>query len=108
MTPLEKLGLEVAAFNLLGDRGKAALLCALIHAFGRVLSCETLVKARAYRMNDFPDVDPKVVRTRMCWLRECLEDVGLGGVIVTHKGVGYALPEPDRTRVVQRLIEAAA
>jgi hypothetical protein len=114
MSPLEKLGLEVAAFNLLGSRGKAALLCALINADGRTVSSEALKNARAWRMENDAPVTTNGLRTRMCWLREALEDVGLANVIVTDRDGrntpcrGYAMPEPGRTAVIERLIEAAA
>lgn len=114
MTALERLGLEVAAFNLLGSRGKAALLCALIQADGRGVPCETLKTAKAWRMPDEERVSNNGLQTRICWLREALEDVGLPGLIVTQRhgrrfpADGYALPEPGRTAVIERLIEAAA
>jgi DNA-binding response OmpR family regulator len=107
MTPLERLGLEVAAFNLLGSRGKAALLCALINAGGASIGFADLAKAKAWRWHEYPNADPKTVKVRVCHLREALSDVGLGPVIETHPGHGYSLPEPGRSAVIARLIEEA-
>ena len=113
MNRLERLGLEVAAFNLLGSRGKAALLCALVDADGRTVPYANLQAARAWRWQEYEHVGRKGLQARICWLREALEDVGLPGVIVLdHIGgntpaAGYALPEPGRTAVIERLIEEA-
>lgn len=112
MTPLERLGLEVAAFNLLGSRGKAALLCALIDGSGHLVSMETLKNAKAWRWHEQP-VSHKGLMARICWLREALEDIGLPDLIVTARdgrntpADGYSLPEPGRTAVIARLIEEA-
>lgn len=106
MTPLERLGLEVSAYTLLNGRGKAALLCALLDANGRTLTYEQLQSARAWRMSPFENGGSNGLKTRLCWLREAMEDVGLGGdVIINHPGVGYSLPEPGRKLVMDRLIE---
>lgn len=107
MSPLERLGLEVAGFNLLGSRGRSALLCALIDSGGVPVSFSTLAEARAWRWVEYQSCDPKCVKVRVCWLRQALEDVGLGGLITTHNGFGYALPEPGRTQIINRLIEEA-
>lgn len=108
MTPLERLGLEVAAFNLLGSRTKAATLRALIDAHGVSLGWEALARARPWKDNLDEASSRNVVKTRICLLRESLEDVGLGNPIVTFAGGRYALPEPARGRVIQRLTEVAA
>ncbi len=47
MTPLERLGLEVAAFQLLGSRMQAATLCALLDAGGRTVTVERLIEVAA-------------------------------------------------------------
>lgn len=108
MSPLERLGLEVAAFQLLGSRMKSATLCALIHAKGRPLESETLANARQWIVREY-GADPKnVVKTRICLLRESLEDVGLPNVVTTHRGGAYALPEPGRTQVIERLLDTVA
>lgn len=108
MTPLEKLGLEVAAFRLLGSREKAASLCALLHAQGRILTYETLANVRANDTFLTTSARPEqVVKTRICFVRESLDDVGLEDVVKTHASVGYSLPEPGRTAVIDRLIEVA-
>lgn len=113
MNALERLGLEVAAFNLLGSRGKAALLCCLIDANGRTVSYDVLKDARAWRMPRFDETTAKGLKARVCYLREALEDVGLHGLIVTDRddrnapARGYALPEPGRSAVISRLIEEA-
>lgn len=105
MTPLERLGLEVAAFQLLGSRAKASTLCALIDASGRVLDCNQIADARPWMQREATD-PRQVVKTRICLLRESLEDVGHPNLIITHQG-GYALPEPGRTVVIERLVEVA-
>ena len=108
MTALEKLGLEVAAFQLLGSRTKAAVLRVLIEAGGVSLGWEALARARPWKGEVDQDSARNVVTTRICMLRETLEDVGLGGVIRTHEGCRYSLPEPGRSAVVARLVEVAA
>jgi DNA-binding response OmpR family regulator len=107
MNALEKLGMEVAAFQLLGSRAKASTLCALIDAGGRALDCHQIADARPWMQREATD-PLNVVKTRISLLRESLDDVGLEGVIETHVGRRYALPEPGRSRVVERLIEVAA
>lgn len=110
MSPLERLGLEVAAFQLLGSRTKAAMLCALMDANGRVLSVDQLAAARPWIDRNVTDAR-NVIKTRICLLRETLDDVGLGAPILTTSGRasgGYSLPEPGRSAVLARLIEVAA
>lgn len=108
MTPLERLGLEVAAFTLLGSRMESALLCALIDVQGRIASYETLGKARKWRMVEGDMPSRNAIKVRICLLRSKLEDVGIGaGLIVTHETHGYALPEPGRSQVIARLVEEA-
>lgn len=108
MSPLEKLGLEVAAYQLLGGRTKAAVLRVLIEAAGASVGWETLARARPWKDDLDAQSSKNAVKTRVCLLRESLEDVGLSGAIVTHEGRGYALPEPRRSEVIARLIEVAA
>lgn len=108
MNTLERLGLEVAAYQLLGTRTKAATLCALLNAAGVAISYDAIANARVW-MGQCDAADPgNVAKTRICLLRESLEDVGLGGVIQTQRGFGYVLPEPGRSVVMERLIEVAA
>ena len=110
MSPLERLGLEVAAFQLLGSRMKAATLCALLDADGRTVTVERLSQARPWMDSDLTDAR-NVIKTRICLLRETLADVGLGGLIVTAGGRdkgGYSIPEPGRTAILARLVEVAA
>lgn len=108
MTALEKLGLEVCAYTLLGSRGRAALLMALVNGGGAAVSYDALKVARAWRMPQYEDAaGNKGVQVRVTRLREALDDVGLGGLIVTHAG-GYALPEPGRSAVVSRLVAEAS
>lgn len=105
---LERLGLEVCAYTLLGSRGRGALLMALIDANGRTVTYDRLTDARAWRMPHYEDAAGKNgLKTRMCRLREAMEDIGLGGLIVTQDG-GYALPQPARDVVVDRLMAEAA
>jgi hypothetical protein len=110
MNRLERLGLEVAAFQLLGTRMKAAMLCALLDADGRTVTAARLAAARPWKSQEITDTG-NVIKTRICLLRETLDDVGLGGLIVTAGGRdkgGYALPEPGRSAVMARLVEIAA
>lgn len=107
MNALERLGLEVAAFQLLGTRMKAATLCALLDANGRPVSADHLAAGRPWKGQEITDTG-NVIKTRICLLRETLDDVGLGDPIQTHRGRGYSLPEPDRSRVIERLTEVAA
>lgn len=114
MSPLERLGLEVAAFELLGSRGKAVLLCALIDGGGRTVTKEKLQEARGHRFQDVETPTFKGLHARICWLREALEDVGIPNAIITapygrnEKSAGYSLPEPKRSQVIERLVEIAA
>jgi hypothetical protein len=112
MTALERLGLEVVAFDLLGSRAMAATLLMLLDGNGRQVGFEALASARQWRKsyNDVPTVAG--LRTRICVLRSALADLGLPGVIKTCgvetvkcPAVGYALPEPGRSRVMARLME---
>lgn len=106
MSPLERLGLEFAAFQLIGSRTKAALLCALINANGRALSVDSLAAVRPWLNQEVTDA-ANVIKTRVCLLRETLDDVGLGDPIKTHRSLGYSMPEPGRSKVLSRLIEVA-
>ncbi|RIJ65163.1 hypothetical protein D1604_12655 [Brevundimonas sp. LPMIX5] len=110
MTPLERLGLEVAAFQLLGSRMKAATLCALLDAGGRTVTVEHLAEARPWMDRAITDTR-NVIKTRICLLRETMDDVGLGGLVVTagdRDRAGYAIPEPGRSAILARLVEVAA
>lgn len=114
MTPLERLGLEVevAARSLLGGRGHAALLQALISADGRVVAKSALWEARSKNCSYGVDGDSGL-KVRMSRLRAALIEVGLPDVILTarhgrrYPSDGYSLPEPGRTAVIARLIEEA-
>jgi len=109
MSPLERLGLEVAAFTLLGSRMESALLCALLDVKGRVASYDVLGRARKWRMVEGDLPSRNAIKVRICLLRSKLEDVGIGPkLIVTHEGQGYAIPEPGRTAILGRLIEEAS
>jgi len=115
MTPLERLGVEVVAFTLLGSRWQAAMLIALLEANGRVLSYRTLASAKAWRNNqEDSEASRNGTRIRVCFLRRSLEDLGFWSVIVTApptehggKSPGYSLPEPGRSAIMARLIEEA-
>lgn len=112
MSPLERLGLEVVAFTLLGSRGQASMLLALLDAKGRVASWETLSQARKWKMVSDGEASRKSIQVRICHLRESLADIGLEGVIVTaprghqkDQTDGYSLPEPGRKLVMDRLLQ---
>lgn len=110
MTRLERLGLEVSAYTLLGSRAQAATLCALIDAKGALMNWRQLASARPWKMHA-EEASAGVVKTRVCLLRQSLEDVGLGGLVVSggrKEGLSYALPEPGRSVVLDRLIMEAA
>lgn len=113
MTPLERLGLEVAAYTLIGSRAQASALCALLDANGRTVGWETLAAARAWRWTGADAMTANAMHARICLLRSALEDLGFPGAIVTVRQArnvpadGYSLPEPGRTAVIARLIEEA-
>lgn len=109
MTSLERLGLEVSAYTLLGSRAQAAMLCALLDAKGHVLNWTQLASARPWKMRS-EEGSAQVIKTRVCLLRQSMEDVGLGGLIKSagrKEGLAYSLPEPGRSAVISRLIEEA-
>jgi hypothetical protein len=115
LKPLERLGLEVVAFTLLGSRWQAAMLLTLLDANGQICGWRRLAAARAWRNNtEDSDSTRNGTRIRICFLRRSLEDLGLDGVIVTaprasviDRADGYSLPEPGRSAVLARLIEEA-
>lgn len=103
MTPLERLGLEVVAFRLLGGRVKAATLCALLDANGNALDSGQLAAVRPWGVADAAADPRNVVKTRICVLREALEDVGIGDVIRTLGDGRYAIAPRVCERVILRL-----
>lgn len=114
MSPLERLGLEVAAYNLLGSRTQAATLLCLVDADGRCVSAEQLALAKGWRAG-LTEATVGTVKTRICLLRESLEDVGLHGLVRTvqphgprYPADGYILPEPGRSLLIERLTEEAS
>ena len=110
MTPLERLGLEVSAYQILGSRSQAALLCALIDAKGAALSWDQIAAKRPWKMQA-SEASSNVIKTRTCLLRQSMDDVGLGGLIKSagrKEGVAYSLPEPGRSQVIARLMEEAS
>jgi len=114
MNALERLGLEVVAFTLLGSRAQAALLLVLVEGNGRQVSIDKLAEARIWRKSDDDGPSRKGLMVRMCVLRSSLADLGFPGVIKTVgnetvmcPATGYSLPEPGRSAVLARLIEEA-
>lgn len=110
MTPLERLGLEVVAFTLIGSRAQAAVLCALLDAEGRFLEWDQIGAARPWKMGAF-EVTAGAIKTRISLLRDALEDLGFAGVIQTagrKEGMRYALPDPGRAQIIARLVAEAA
>lgn len=105
MSPLERLGLEVVAYTLLGRRMEASILLVLMDANGGIVSHETLAKARRWKMMDHPELNRKAVAVRICMLRDCLEDIGFPGVIKTEDGLGYSLPKAAKKRLLERMME---
>lgn len=105
MTVLERLGLEVVAYTMLGSRGQSALLMALLDGRGTTVSLETLQQARAWKMPQFDDAGPRGLQVRICRLRASLDDIGLGGVIETRGSDGYAITSRARKAVMARLAE---
>lgn len=109
LTALERLGLEVAAFTLLGSRAQAATLCALLDAEGRFVDWTVLAAARPWKAHP-EESSSNVIKTRISLLRASMEDVGLGGLVISggrKEGLIWALPEPGRSEVIARLIEQA-
>lgn len=114
MSPLERLGLEVAAYTLLGSRSSAAALMVLVEANGAPLHWRAIDAARAWKMRREPTEQMGAVKTRICLLRSALDDIGIADPIVCigprrrgDEDLSYALPEPGRTAVIERLIEEA-
>lgn len=113
MTPLERLGLEVVAYTLLGSRMTAALLLVLLDADGRQVSVEALAGARVWRYRE-AETSRKGLMVRICVLRSHLADLGFpdavktcGKETVLCPATGYSLPEPGRSAIMARLIEEA-
>lgn len=106
MSPLEKMGLEKAASNLLERGGSAKLLITLLDARGAVVSYERLSKSRSKDSDKWDDVDEKTVSVRVCWLRQALEDIGHEDVIKNHRNRGYSLPEPGRSAIIEQIMES--
>jgi len=115
MNALERLGLLCAAERLLGHRGCGAVLFALIEANGKPVSHLQSAKTVSRRQpkTDYGDSAAQArrakdtFRTRICWTREALRDVGLDTSIETVAGQGYALPADARSKVIDRLIAEA-
>lgn len=116
MNALERLGLLCAAERLLEHRGCGAVLFALIEANGRPVSYLQSAKTVSRRQpkTEYGDGAAQArkakdsFRSRICWTREALRDVGLDTSIETVVGQGYALPIPARSKVIARLTEEAA
>ena len=110
MNALERLGLLCAAERLLGHRGCGAVLFALIEADGKPISHLQSAKTVSRRQpeNQTRANGTNSFRTRICWTRDALRDVGLDTSIETVWGEGYALPNPARSRVIERLIKEAS
>lgn len=107
LSPLEQLGLEVAAERLLsGNRGLGRMLACLLLADGKTVPATKLLTQRVIR----PEKEPaslNTVHVRVCILRQALEDVGLEDEIVTHWGKGFSIKNPEA--VLSRLqLEASA
>lgn len=110
MTPLERLGLEVAAFTMIGSRAQAAVLCALLDAEGRFLEWDQIAVARPWKMGAF-EASAATIKTRISLLRDALEDLGFPGVIQSagrKEGLRYALPDPGRGEIIARLVAEAS
>lgn len=114
MTPLERLGLEVVAYTLLGSRTQAATLCTLLDADGRTVPADLLGQARGWRAGIEAATDG-TVKVRVCLLRESLDDVGLGGTVETvrshgmhQRADGYRVNSANRARIIERLVAEAA
>ena len=111
MNSLERLGLEVAAFQLLGSRGKASLLCSLLDGNGKAVPFEKLQEARANNYHQGKGQPFSGLKVRICLLREALKDIGISNAIITapysanEKSIGYSLPEPKRSQVINRILE---
>lgn len=115
MNALERLGLLCAAERLLGHRGCGAVLFALIEANGKPVSYLQSAKTVSRRQpkTDYGDSAAQrrkakdSFKSRICWTREALRDVGLDDAIETVWGEGYALPAPARSKVIARLVTEA-
>lgn len=113
LSTLERLGLEVVAFTMLGSRMQSALLLALLDANGRTVGWETLGQARKWRMTGDTEATKNAIKVRISLLRESLDDIGFPDAIVTsphdkhHPSLGYSIPAGKRTAILDRLIEEA-
>jgi hypothetical protein len=107
MNALERLGLQVCAERLLGNRGTAIILMALINANGKPVKYTSPARI-ASRKVPYPDTPSEgSFRTRVCWVRSALRDIGFDGAIKTTPGPSYSLSEPFRTEIINRLMEEA-
>lgn len=103
LTPLERLGLEVAAERLLcGNRGLGRMLSVLLQADGQPVHPDRL-KDAIVKKREVDPANSRSAKVRISMLRSLLSDVGLKGVIVNRWGEGYAIPDPkpviDRLRL---------
>lgn len=108
MKALERLGLEVVAYTLIGSRTSASVLMTLLDGGGASVSWSAISVSKPWRMSrDLVD-SANVAKTRICLLRERMDDLGLGGAITTVGGFGYAIHEPFRGQIIDRLLEEAS
>lgn len=111
MNNLERLGLEAVAYQLLGSRMQAAMLLALLNGGGRFIHWTNLGASNGYYYTGRAATTANAVAVRVCLLRQSLEDVGLAGSIESAprgEGPAYAIPEPMRSQIMDRLAKEAA
>lgn len=107
MSPLERLGLEVVAYTLLGRRMEASVLLVLMDADGAICSHARIGTARRWRMIEDPETNRGAIKVRICLLRQALTDLGFPDAIDTHP-TGYSLSKAMKARILARLIEEAS
>jgi hypothetical protein len=108
VTPLERLGLEVAAERLMdGQRGLGRLLVTLLLASPRSVSRDGLKHAIVHRKRGIPSTDTSVM-VRVARLRSCLEDLGYPRTIVGTDLYGhYYISPADADKLFAALRDAA-
>lgn len=104
MTRMELHAYESAAHGLFrGRRSLAGTLILLLKAGGAAIPVTAIAEVRRWRTSDERSNHDRYAKVMVCLLRQAMWDVGMfGSDIVTH-GKAYALPEPGRSRVIERL-----
>lgn len=79
------------------------MLCAFLQGEGRTLSVEFLSTIKPWANQEITNPS-NVIKTRICYLRESLQDVGIRNPIRTVPG-GYVMPSHLKPPIMERLLE---